>query len=1224
MEWTEKQKKVIDTRDRNILVAAAAGSGKTAVLVERIVRLVTDPARQVDIDQLLVVTFTRAAASEMKERVRKALEKLSAENPEDENIKKQLSYIHNAQITTIDSFCTRVVKEHFEKIDMDPNYRIGDEAELEMIKSDIIEELLEEYYENANPDFMNLAEQYTSGKLSDGIGELIEGLYKAAIGQYDPEEWLHKCSEIYRIKNIDEFEKTELFKGYIGHYVMILKEFGEMLFKAEQTLIDYGDEKSAATISSIGEIVELAASKSSYSEIRNALGDITKQGRLVISKEVDPEVKNRISALKNSVVKYCREELLNNAFQQDIEDIFRDIQQSRATVEMIQELTGEFMRRFQEKKLEKGVIDFTDQAHLALQILNDRDSEGNLHPSEVAKNLASQFKEIMIDEYQDSNYIQEAILTAVANGHGVNNMFMVGDVKQSIYRFRQAEPKLFLSKFDTYSDDCTKPDCRIILDKNFRSRKEIIESVNFLFDYIMHRDLGGIDYKRDNRLSLGADFGHVPTNQEQRTEFILLETKEKEFEPAYVAQKIQEITDPVRGMKITKKDGKMRPVEYRDIAILLRATKGVSERYQENLEELGIPSYTENKTGFYDTLEVRTITDFLSVINNPYQDIPLVATMSSPMFDFTDEELAIIKTETHRPNFYEAVEYYFMDGTDELLKQKVEHFLTMLKRFRDMVPYTTVYELIQHILRETGYDFYIQAMPHGRRRQMNLEALKEKAVSYDATSYKGLFNFTRYIERIKELASDEGEISTEGENDNLVKIMTVHKSKGLQFPIVFFCESAGGKKRNDSKIVVDDKGNIGVDCIDSKLRTKNETFYKKCIKQKDREEELAESMRLLYVAMTRAEEKLFITGRVTNLEKKITEFSSQRSNESEVMPYSEITTKSSFLEWVGNTVGKNKAFDEAFGDYEYDSTKTNELYGVESYFKISAVTADEIAEGMVTQYMEQNSEEEEFNILLRQSSEEQDTGAIKDMVEFDYPYSEYISMYSKASVTEIKKQSMAYEEEQDGTALFGEKPELDLEEFIPDFEKDSMDAEVLLTGARRGTAYHRVFELLDMSVKKYNLELVEEYIGKYVSDGLLSREEADCINPWDIVKFTNTNLFKRMQAAYARGELFRERKFLMGVPASLLAGKEHLAKTDDMVVIQGIIDVCFIEDGKYVLADYKTDKVKVLQELVDKYQIQLKSYRQALEQISGIDVSEMIIYSVSLSDEITLKEQDEV
>ncbi len=1217
MKWTDKQRDVIDARDRNILVSAAAGSGKTAVLVERIIEMITDPEKPVNIDELLVVTFTRAAASEMKERVRKVLEERAAKNPEDENLKKQLSYIHNAQITTIDSFCTRVVKEHFEQIEMDPNYRIGDEVELEMMKADIIEELLEEYYEEANPDFMNLAEQYTSSKMNDGIGELINRLYCAATGQYNPEEWLENCSKIYDVSTVEELEQTELYRSLMEYYQEIMKEFLEQLAEARKQLVYYGDDKSAQTIDWIYGIVQLASHQESYEEIRNALTNIEKTVTLRISKKVNPDVKSQIAELKTRVVKVCKEEMLQGFFRQDIDEVLQDIKNSRASVKMIQQLTMEFMKRFREKKLEKGVIDFTDQAHLALRILNDRDEEGNLHPSSVAQNMAKQFHEIMIDEYQDSNYIQEAILSAVSKGQGINNMFMVGDVKQSIYKFRQAEPKLFLNKFDTFETDSQAPNRKIILDKNFRSRREIIDSVNFVFDYIMQKDFGGIDYRTENRLTLGAEYEEVPEGQEQRTEFILLETKSRENEAAYVARKIAQITNPETGMKITKKDGNLRPVEYRDIAILLRTSKGVSETYQEQLEEYGIPSYAENKTGFYETLEVRTITDFLSVINNPYQDIPLVSIMASPMFGFTDEDLAKIKIESHRSCFYESVEYYFLDGSDEALKKKVETFLTMLKRFRDMVPYTTVYELIQVILRKTGYDLYLQAMPNGKRRQMNLEALKEKAVSYDATSYKGLFHFTRYIERIKELSGEEGESSTVGEQENLVRIMTIHKSKGLQFPVVFLCETAGGQGQKNGKIVVDDDGNIGVNCIDPELRTKNETLFKKCIDRKNNAEDLAEKMRILYVAMTRAEEKLFITGRVSNMSKKIAAYASQRCNLSQVISVSHLSSQKSFQEWIGNAVGRNIAFEELAP--EKGDVEVNESYYEDSCFKVVAVEEEDILAGTAEEYLEQDASREAFRSALSDVADGMDPEPIETMVEYEYPFKDYISMYSKASVTEIKKQSMAYEEEQDGFAIFGEKPKRELEEIIPEFMKESVE-EQRLTGAKRGTAYHRVFELLDMTLEEYTPKVIEHLIQEYVEQGMLTKEEADCINPSDIVSFTETELFRRMQAAFQRGELYRERKFLMGVPASSLAGKEHLQKTDDMVVIQGIIDVCFLEDGKFVLADYKTDQVDTLQKLVEKYQIQLKSYRQALEQIAGIDVSEMIIYSVTLGDEITIAE----
>ncbi len=1212
MKWTEQQLKVIQTHGRDLLVSAAAGSGKTAVLVERIIQMITDPKNPVRIDELLVVTFTRAAAAEMKERVRQALEALAEQQPENANLQKQLSYIHNAQITTIDSFCSRVVRDHFEQIDFDPNYRIGDEVEIAMMQEDVLAQMLEAYFEQGEEDFMALAQRYTSSKMQDEIGALVIALYKHACAHYNPAQWIQKSVDIYRISSAEELAETDIFKNYMAHYRKLLQGMADSLQKAEDKLLDYGEKKAAENLQKVRLIVKNASATQDYEALRNALSPIEKTIQVRMSDDCPKEFKQQVSSLKKSVVETCKKKMLKDAFSQSLSRIYQDISDSRQSVETIAKLTLDFMERFEALKLEKGVIDFQDQERLALRILNDENEDGTLTPSMTAKNLSERYQEIMIDEYQDSNEIQEYILGALTGDHAAPRMFMVGDVKQSIYKFRQAEPKLFLNKFNRFSEDLTKEQCRITLDKNFRSRKEIIDSVNFLFDYLMHPELGGIDYQKDNRLVLGADYGEVPQGQDNRSEFLMIQAETRDDEAEYVAQKILEITDPVLGMKLTK-NGANRPVRYGDIAILLRSAKGVSDVYQEHLENHGIPVYAENRTGFYETVEIQTILNFLNVIDNARQDIPLAATMTSPMFGFTSEELAIIKSGSVSNCLFEAVDRYGIDGTDSKLVDKTNQFLRTLYEFRDMAQYTSVYDLIQVILNRTGYEYYIRAMVNGSRRLRNIEMLKAKAVAYDETSYKGLFNFVRYVQRIKELSSDEGEASFEGEDENVVKIMTIHKSKGLQFPVVFVCDCARKKREFPEKIVMNDEGQVGVDCIDPVLGTQAETIYKKAIRLDNRREYVAEELRILYVALTRAEEKLFITARHSVMEAQAVLFSAGRSDQKPVMPYEKLMESPSYFQWIGHAVGRNKAFDSVVGKFEPQGEQPGAAYDTESSFKVELIDEEDISEQEIEQNFDDLAQESLFRQLRSISLSEEKKQQLQKLLHFQYPYQEYVSKFAKASVTEIKKQSMAYEEEQDGFAVFGETPEISLKEIVPSFALKSEPAEQKLTGAERGTAYHRVFELLDMETEEYTTGSVEQMLADFVSRGLMTQQEADCIRPEDIVKFTQSSLFYRMKKAYAKKQLFRERKFLMGISEQKPQGS-----FDDTMIIQGIIDVCFLEDGKYVLADYKTDRVREMSELVSKYHVQLESYKQALEQISDIPVSEMIIYSVTLQDEIKL------
>lgn len=1211
MKWTEKQLDVINTRGRNILVSAAAGSGKTAVLVERIIKLITDKEADVNIDELLVVTFTRAAASEMKERIREALEKLSEREPENENVIKQLALIHNANISTIDSFCATVVRENFDKIDLDPNFRIADETEIEMLKADVISEMLEEYYLQAEENFMHLAEQYSTGKLADNMGELIGQLYRHASGHSNPEQWVRRCGDIYQITDAKELETSHFMELLLS---MAKREIEGIIDNLNMALEISGESDGPGcdeALKSLISDIEAIKEAEDYHKMQLAfqgVNSVTLRG----VKGCDEIKKKQVQDIKKKAMDKLGK-IEKEFFSQTVEEMAADICNSRKSVEMIIRLTLDFMERFAREKAEKGIMDFNDQAHFALKILVEEDSDGNTYPSQVAKEMSRKFKEIMIDEYQDSNYVQEGILTSVSRGQGVNNIFMVGDVKQSIYRFRQAEPKLFLDKYKKYSSDLTADDCKIVLDRNFRSRREVIDSVNYIFNFIMNEKVGGIDYKNGNGLTYGADYGEVPPGQDNSTEVIFIEGEERRAEADYVAKKILEITDPVSGMKITEKGQGERTVKYSDITILLRSVKGISEIYMEQLEENGIPAFADSKTGYYQAMEVRTVISALSVIDNPRQDIPLATVLVSPMFSFTENELAIIKTENVCETLYENLLLYAQNGDSEIVVGKVKHFLNVLNKYRKRVMYTSVYDLIGQLLEETGYDYYITAMPNGKRRHLNIEALKEKAVAYEATSYKGLFNFIRYIEKLQYLDSDDGEASVNSENDNIVRIMSIHKSKGLQFPVVFLCDTNGGTKNDTDKIVVDGDGNVGVDFIDEKLKVKSPTIIKTLIKKENKEEDMAERLRILYVAMTRAKEKLYVTGFCKDIGKTVGEFCNSIYDKNAEMSYISVVDAPNMMTWIGKTIGKNKAFRNLAEQYVGVKECHNQMYDIDTGIVAKVVTLED----EIYQNMKQNIAEEldksSIDMIAQASCKGKEGEILEKRFRFIYPYLEDVTLHSKASVTEIKKQSMAYEEELDGHQEFDfprETPEI-----IPDFAKTLEQQEEGLLGAERGTAYHRVFELLDLDMDEYTVGSVTEMIKCFVNKGLLTKEQAACVDVRDIIQFTKSDLFYRMKKAYKNGKLYRERKFLLGVKANEI---NLNAKSDKTMIVQGIIDVCFEEDGAFVIADYKTDKVKTMKELLNRYHVQLECYQLAIERISKVHVKEMIIYSVTLGEEAGL------
>ncbi len=1206
--WTDKQLNVINTRDRSILVSAAAGSGKTAVLVQRIINMITDENAPVDIDQLLVVTFTRAAASEMKERIRETLENLITKNPNNINLRRQLSLIHNAHISTIDSFCGRVVRENFHKLDIDPNYRIADASEIKMLEADILEELLEEKYAQGDEEFENLAVQYSKGKLSDNIGGLILKLYKNAMAQEEPEQWLNNCILPYEITTVDEMDNTVWMQEYLQDIRKETKVLIEKLDKIAPVSESEDGPKLARHIDNFTNSFNGIILAGTYDAMRNQTFEFSMAGSVTVKKGCNPEkadlCKNVIDEAKKHI-----QELQRNTLKRTSEEIIDEIVLSRQTVTTVVELTQEFKRRFDEALNEKGIMDFTNQNHAALRVLKNTD---------IAEQMAKQFKEVMIDEYQDSNYIQEAILSRLTNGFGINNMFMVGDVKQSIYRFRKAEPKLFINKYDSFSSDLDSDNCKIVLDKNFRSRKEVVNSVNYIFNHIMHKEVGGIDYQDNNQLVFGARYyAELPDNQDNSTEIVAIEGNGKYIEAEYVAQRIKDLTDPEIGMKVMDKNGNMRPLRFSDIAIVLRKVKGDGQIILDALENYGIPAYTETSGGYFDAMEIRTIIDLLQIIDNPRQDIPLAAVLVSPMFEFTENELAIIKGANYGDCLYDRLNLYDINGNDESIVQKTRGFINTLNKFRKIAEYSTVYELINLILKDTAFDFYIAAMPNGQRRSLNVEILKEKAVAYDNISYKGLFNFLRYIEKVRFLSADEGEACTVSENDNVVRIMTIHKSKGLQFPVVFMSFTNPVKNAHDenSEIVISDNGMIAVDAIDTKTRIKYKTLLRDIVNRDNLKEEKAEDLRLIYVALTRAQEKLIITGSVKSIEKEIPELKAYQKTSGSLMSSKDLVARNTYWYWISRAVAKNKAFDCGIGKgLDFSITDNTYKNDVDIVFKMAY--EEDILENALIESVDARSKEQVIDLYRNYKISDEDRAVLNSNLNFIYPYESEIYMQSKASVTEIKKQSMTYVEEIDGHKGIGGidfNQSKEIVTIIPNFAKENDDER--LYGAKRGTAYHRVFELLDLTRDLYSIEDISEMLEGFVSTGAMNKQEADCIDVEDILKFSETKLFSRMKQANDRGQLFREQKFLL---TRAVKDIKEDSNSDEPMIMQGIIDVCFIEDGKFIIADYKTDRVDTLQQLVDLYKVQLECYQLAIDQISDVKVSEKIIYSVTLGDEVSL------
>ena len=1264
VSWTTEQQQVIDLRNRNILVSAAAGSGKTAVLVERIVKIITDKNHPVDIDHLLIVTFTNAAAAEMRERIGNAIEKALDEQPGNEHLLRQLTLIHNAQITTIDSFCLYVVRNHFHEIDLEPNFRIGDEGELKLLREDVLGRVLEQNYEEPSEAFSDFVEGYASGRTDAALNEMILQLYEFSRSYPWPEKWLDSFVGAYSIETREELDRAEWLAPLTENICFVLKDCEQLLKQALAiTQQDDGPDMYEKAVQSDLEKYEGLSRLTSFCELSGALSDI-KYDRLASSRgfEGDPDklelVKSLREQAKDVVKKLCRQYFFCSP-----EMMIEQLERTEPMLEEVVRLTKQFADEFAAAKRRKNLVDFHDVEHFALQILVDEETE---KAKKTAEEFRDTFEEIMIDEYQDSNEVQETLLRSISREErGENNIFMVGDVKQSIYRFRLARPELFMKKYDSYSlEESTTQ--RIDLHKNFRSREEVLTCTNDIFYKIMARSLGNVEYDAEAALYPGASY---PVSADFIPEILLADsndelledtelTDKKTLEAKIVAEEIKHLmkTQPVTD----KAAGTLRAARYSDIVILLRSLSGWADSLVEVLNENGIPAHTVSSTGYFSTVEVQTVLSMLRLLDNPRQDIPMAAVLRSPMAGLTDEELAVLRLEDGSVPFHEAVlelaeGLYEEDGQKEIsdseadseadqkqgrnadgkkeddiettAHRKLLKFYKKYRQLRQLVPDTPIHELIEIILRETGYGHYVAAMPAGNRRTANLNMLLEKAAAYEKTSYKGLFHFVRYIDELQKYDVDFGEADMVGENEDVVRIMSIHKSKGLEFPIVIVSGMGKNFNKQDtrSKMVLHPELGIGLDYMDGKKRIKSPTIAKKAIAKQIDLENLGEELRVLYVALTRAKEKLILTGTLKDAPEKL-EFFRQQANLSKAAdrPLSYLTREgaSGYLDWILPAV-------LSYGDK----------------YPVRIVEAAELVLDEVENQLEQNEDLTE-RIGEIKAADPQLVGQLKQRFSQRYPYQVDVLRKNKYSVSELKHRAMRekFEAEQEETIpAFLEEP---VTPTIPLFiqRQGSVEQETPNRGALRGTAVHRVMECYDFASEKS----VHEQMEAMEKEEKITADMRALVKEQIVADFVSSETGRRMALAQRGGALYREKPFVMGFTEEELENygfgvgsntdsceniyektdsdqeKEEQQKVrheEDLTLIQGIIDVFWIEKDGIVLLDYKTDRVQQTKELIDRYETQLKLYADALERVFAarkLKVKEILIYSFFLEQLITL------
>lgn len=1274
IKLSREQKMAVDFEGKDLLVSAAAGSGKTAVLVERILHRIKGcpdekgirTKEPEDIDRFLIVTFTRAAAAQMKEKIENKLDMLLKDEGLDEEMRRHLEQqtvlVHHAQISTLHSFCSRVVKEHFQEVNLDVSYRMGDETEMLLMKNDIAGSVIERAYERSAKEndgaFYHFVENYCTGKNDSVLEDIILELYEKVMSHPWQREWLNNASER---KNTDSL--IGLMLEMAGNWIEPMydsckKALEECPAEYEQALQSdmTGFFKPLADALGVfiggSKLVELSPAdlsddfkpvKDTYTKVREIIVNNSWETLGRKKKDTDGKKADYVKSIRDSYKKQS-EKLKDLFFSMEYEEILNEQKNEIPLLSVLRELLFDFMESFSEEKRKKRILDFNDLEHFALDILIDNENGGV--PSKAAQEYRDSFLEIMIDEYQDSNEIQEVILKSISK----DNLFMVGDVKQSIYRFRMARPELFEEKHRSFlpADKLSEENiadtkgCLIELSNNYRSRNLVLDSINEIFRGIMEKKVGNIDYTKDVELNYkGREFKEY-NEFPGKTECIIGNCSDDdigvEMEAHMVAQRIKEMIDGGETI-IDENTGDFRPVFLSDIVILLRSMKDISNVFLRVLGQYGIEAVCETTEGYFQTEEIKTACNFLKVIDNPRQDIPLTAVMVSPVFGFFEQELALIKIGEPDLEWYSAVEIYGKEGENEELRRKCGAFIERLNGWREKSLYMTVSELLSFVLLDSGYMDIMTVKKGGRQRRENLKLLIEKAADFEKTSYYGLFQFNRYIEKILSYEVDYGEAPFGKDYGNMVTIMSIHKSKGLEFPVVFV--SCLGKKFNNnetkSQILFHSELGLGTNFLNEALRLKKNTQKKKILSSVIKGEGIGEEIRILYVALTRAKERLVLTGCGKDIYKKAEKWCMAgnalidvNSGQMGTLSYYDRLYAGNSLDFVMPVLYAMKGME---GQLEKDSEtnciglgKEKEIDGqtlsglgfelknfVVSYRGVKKVISEEAKR----QEEAKAYSEELFKLKENIKVEKDDKERLRNLLYL--PENEFEGLSGKISVTEIKKMKMEF------SVLSSAAP---LEAPVPAFAGGKKK----ISGAHSGTVFHKIMQYLDYeslesdSTKKEIIDFIKELEGS----GRLTKEEGeifykegkDKVGGWKKIEgFLRSELFGRMKAAAGREELYREYPFVLGVPAGEIYSKTDVreSESEPLILVQGIIDAFFYEDGEVVLVDYKTDRVnpeKNGEDLIKKYKVQMEYYLKALQSGFGKRAKEALLYSFGLGREI--------
>lgn len=1255
-QWTEEQWQAIVGKGNNLLVAAAAGSGKTSVLVERIIRKLTDTAEPIGVDQLLVVTFTNAAAAEMRQRIGEALRKAIEKEPHSAHLRRQLTLLQRATITTLHSFCLELLRQYYYLVELDPDFRIADPMEAELLRQDVLEAKLEEWYE-LDPAFQALADLVADGQDDAALQALLLRIYDFSRSHPHPSEWLSEVAAAFEVEETSPLESLPWTRSILRAIHLELQALTTKLAKAiELASSAEGPTGYVPLLETEQQAVKAAAqaARPGWEQLRQALVAVQFQ-RLPAVKDVDQQIKEQVQGLRDFVKKRLKA-LDEEYFSVEPVDYLRDLARMAPHMKTLARLVGEYEEAYQREKRARSLVDFGDLEHLTLKILSQRDQAGITLPSEVAASLRTRFAEVLVDEYQDINLVQETILQMVSRGGSEDaaaNRFMVGDVKQSIYRFRLAEPNLFMQKYRDYQTDPEQAGGgngkRIDLAANFRSRGEVVDAVNYLFRQIMTPGVGELAYDRAAELICRASYPEVEPERllaevhlVDRTDHTTPEETEEsshsgeeaemdengninappsidlaeeasvaQLEARLIARRIRKWMEPGEGEKpllvFDKKAGGLRPVAYRDIVILLRATAGWGQIIQEELRAAGIPVYAEQSGGYFAAPEVDLMLSVLRLIDNPLQDIPLAAVLRSPIGNLKEEELAQIRIECPGGSFHQAVARLLeQDSGDEKLRRKLKGFYARLNRWRTEARRGSLASLLSLIYRETGYMDYVTGMENGHQRRANLRILYDRAKQYEAGSYRGLFRFLRFVDRMQQAGNDLGEARTVSENEDVVRIMTIHKSKGLEFPVVFV---AGlGKQFNtmdikSSFLLHKDLG-FGPYVADPELRLRYPSLAMLGIRQELRRELLAEEMRVLYVALTRARDKLVLVGTAKNLGKCIVQWGDQQTDK-ETLADEDLQQAKGFLDWIGRALLRHPA---AGGLREYPMEKGLEASPIAvptipdrsrwsfHFYPAAELTGQAARQSSASAYWEQLLNRE---LIADRPRDETWRNVVEHALGWEDPHQIAATTAAKWSVSDLKQRHTLDSGMPYRLPRIAQKPL-----FLSNGQAKRFSA------AELGTIMHTVIQHLDMGHSLDESD-IRQQIKRLVDRQYLTQEQADAAQAGQIAAFFASDLGQRMKHART---LYRELPFTLAIPAREV--RPELAESaDEKIIVQGVIDCLFEEaDGRLVLLDFKTDHIAAepteaaIAQLRDRYGEQLQYYKRAVEEIWKREVAESYLY----------------